>query len=145
MQNLILGLHSLNRWLIVAIGLAAIVILAIRLANKGSFDGPSRGLTAAFSGLMDLQMLLGLIYFIWNGLAMHMLFAFGTPLIRHRWEHLFIMVLAVAAAHQPSRWKDKPDPLRLRNTLIAIVVSMALIVVGMLALGASRWLPRWPF
>ena len=96
MQNLILGLHSLNRWLIVAVGLAAIVILAIRLANKGSFDGPVRGLTAAFSGLMDLQMLLGLVYFIWNGLAMGMLFAFGTPLIRHRWEHLFIMVLAVA-------------------------------------------------
>jgi uncharacterized membrane protein YfhO len=145
MQNLILGLHSLNRWLIVAVGLAVIVILVIRLANKGSFDGPSKGLTAAFSGLMDLQMLLGLIYFIWNGLAMHMLFAFGTPLIRHRWEHLFIMVLAVAAAHLPSRWKDKPDQIRLRNTLIAIVASMVLIVVGVLVLGASRWLPRWPF
>ena len=62
MQNLIFGLHSLNRWLVVAVGLAAIVILAIRLANKGSFDRPSRGLTAAFSGLIDLQFTLGLIY-----------------------------------------------------------------------------------
>jgi uncharacterized membrane protein YfhO len=145
MQNLILGLHSLNRWLIVAVGLAAIVILAVRLANKDSFDGPVRGLTAAFSGLMDLQMLLGLIYFIWNGLAMGMLFAFGTPLIRHRWEHLFVMVLAVAAAHLPSRWKDEPDQLRLRNTLIAIVISMTLVVVGVLVLGAQYWIPRWPF
>jgi hypothetical protein len=145
MQNLILGLHSLNRWLIVAVGLAAIVILAIRLANKGSFDGPSRGLTAAFSGLMDLQFLLGLIYFIWNGLALGMLFDFGTPFIRHRWEHLFLMVLAVAAAHLPARWKDKPDQPRLRSSLIAIAASLGLVVVGVLTLGAARWLPRWPF
>jgi uncharacterized membrane protein YfhO len=145
MQNLILGLHSLVRWAIVAVGLIAVVILAIRLANKGSFDGLSQGLTAAFSGLMDLQMLLGLIYLIWNGLALGMLFAFGTPFIRHRWEHLFVMVLAAAAAHQPSRWKDEPDALRLRNTLLAIVTSLALVAIGVLMLGAARWLPRWPF
>jgi hypothetical protein len=145
MQSLILGLHSLVRWAIVAVGLAAVAILAIRLAKKGSFDGPSRGLTAAFSGLMDLQMLLGLIFFIWNGLDLGMLFNFGKPFIRHRWEHLFVMVLAVAAAHQPARWKDKPDALRLRNTLLAIVTSLALVVIGVLILGADRWLPRWPF
>jgi hypothetical protein len=145
MQNLILGLHSLLRWAIVVVGLATVVILAIRLANKGSFDGASRGLTAAFSGLMDLQFLLGLIYFIWNGLALGMLFSFGTPFIRHRWEHLFVMVLAVAAAHQPSRWKDEPDALRLRNTLLAIVTSLLLIVIGVLMLGAERWALRWPF
>jgi hypothetical protein len=145
MQSLILGLHSLVRWAIVAVGLAAVAVLAIRLAKKGSFDGPSRGLTAAFSGLMDLQMLLGLIFFIWNGLDLGMLFNFGKPFIRHRWEHLFVMVLAVAAAHQPARWKDKPDALRLRNTLLAIVTSLALVVIGVLILGADRWLPRWPF
>jgi hypothetical protein len=145
MQSLILGLHSLVRWAIVAVGLAAVAILAIRLAKKGSFDGPSRGLTAAFSGLMDLQMLLGLIFFIWNGLDLGMLFNFGKPFIRHRWEHLLVMVLAVAAAHQPARWKDEPDALRLRNTLLAIVTSLALVVIGVLILGADRWLPRWPF
>jgi hypothetical protein len=145
MQSLILGLHSLVRWAIVAVGLAAVAVLAIRLAKKGSFDGPSRGLTAAFSGLMDLQMLLGLIFFIWNGLDLGMLFNFGKPFIRHRWEHLFVMVLAVAAAHQPARWKDEPDALRLRNTLLAIVTSLALVVIGVLILGADRWLPRWPF
>lgn len=145
MQNVILGLHSLIRWLVIIAALATIVKLSLNLTRKAEFDGASRGLVAAFSGLMDLQVLLGLIYFVWNGLAMGQLFSFGTPIIRQRWEHLFVMVIALVVAHLPARWKDKPDQLRTRNTLIAVLGSLLLVGLGVSMLGAGRWAFHWPF
>ncbi len=139
------GIHSLLRWLVVLAALITIAKLAMGLLRQSDFDRASRALVAAFGGLMDLQALLGLVLLIWKGLIEGNLFNFADALARSRWEHLLVMLVAVVAAHLPTRWKDKPAPLRTRNTLIAVVVSLALVVVGVFTLIGNRWIPRWPF
>lgn len=132
---LLLTLHSIVRWLIILVALAALVKLALGWWKKQPYDGLARGLTGAFSGLMDTQWLLGLLFFIWNGLALENGFA-----IRHRWEHLLVMTIAVFVAHLPAMWKKKEDVIRHRNGLFAILAALILVILGIAALPGDRWL-----
>jgi hypothetical protein len=91
------------------------------------------GLVSAFAGLMDTQLLLGLMFFLWNGLA-------GAGFPRQRWEHLVIMLAAVIVAHLPAMWKKAESQKRLRNTLLAVVGSLVLVVLGVSMLQPNRWL-----
>ncbi len=87
--------------------LAVIIIVkfAISWAANSLFKAMDRGLTSAFSGLMDLQVTLGLIYLIWNGIAVA-----GFP--TYRILHGVTMIIAAAVAHLPSRFKNLNDKLR---------------------------------
>ena len=88
-MTIILTIHSITRWLVTLAALALIIRLILGLVRKMPFDKNATALTGAFSGLMDLQMLLGILYFILDGLART-----GFPL--YRWEHAGIMLLAVS-------------------------------------------------
>ena len=90
-------LHSLVRWAIVFVGLFALAKFLVGWARKSEFTKNDRRLSAGFSGLMDLQVTLGLIFFIWNGMAV------GFPMFRI--EHMVIMLLAAVTAHLPSFMK----------------------------------------
>lgn len=129
----LLTLHSIVRWLVILVALAAIVKLTIGLLKKQDFDTMTGGLVSAFGGLMDTQLLLGLLFFIWNGLA-------GAGFPRQRWEHLVIMLVAVVVAHLPAMWKKAETQVRLRNTLLAVIGSLLLVVLGVSMLQPNRWL-----
>jgi hypothetical protein len=129
----LLTLHSILRWLVILAALAAIVKLVIGLVKQQDYDKTTRGLVSAFAGLMDIQFVLGLMFFIWNGLA-------ANYFPRERWEHLVIMTLAVIVAHLPSMWKKAEPQKRLRNTLAAVVGSLVLVVIGVSMLQPNRWL-----
>jgi len=129
----LLTLHSIVRWLVILVALAAIVKLTIGLLKKQDFDTMIGGLVSAFGGLMDTQLLLGLLFFIWNGLA-------GVGFPRQRWEHLVIMLVAVVVAHLPAMWKKAETQVRLRNTLLAVIGSLLLVVLGVSMLQPNRWL-----
>ncbi len=122
-MDLILTFHSAIRWLIIAVGVLAIIKFSIGWAGNSLFKAMDRGLAAGFSGLMDLQVLLGLIYFIWNGTA-------GTGFPLYRILHGIIMLLAVVAAHLPARFKTLTDKLRFQYSAFAIIGSLILIVIG---------------
>ncbi len=130
---ILLTIHSIVRWLLVLVALALIARLIIGLVKKQPFDKMANGLTSAFGGLMDTQLLLGLLYFVWNG----MLVGFG---LRYRWEHLVTMFIAVLVAHLPAMWKKLDDQKRTRNVLIAVVISLLLVFVGIAQLPGNRWL-----
>ncbi len=138
-MNVILFLHSWVRWLVLLVGLAALIKLVIVLARRGTFDSMARGLTSAFAGLLDLNVLLGLILLVWKGLAEGSLFDFSNALARSRWEHLFVMIFALAAAHLPARWKSQDDAPRTRKTLLAVVAALLLVVMGVFTLVGNRW------
>jgi multisubunit Na+/H+ antiporter MnhB subunit len=123
----VLMAHSAVRWLIVLTALITLFWLGWGLASKRAYDQKTWMLVNAYSGFMSLQMLLGVIYFLWSGLA-----GIGFP--RHRLEHLTVMIVAVIVSHLPKRWKTAPDAVRYRNDLIAIVVSIVLVIAGVLAL-----------
>jgi len=129
----LLTLHSIIRWLVILVAIAAIVKLVIGLVRKQDYDKMTGGLVSAFAGLMDTQFVLGLMFFIWNGLA-------GAGFSRERWEHLVIMTVAVIVAHLPSMWKKAEAQKRLRNTLAAAVGSLVLVVIGVSMLQPNRWL-----
>lgn len=132
-MNILLVIHSHTRWLILLVALAAIFKFAVGWLRGGAFKGIDRGLAAGFSGLMDLQATIGLIYLIWTSVV-------GVPFTPNRIEHLTTMIIAAAVAHLPSRWKSAPDNIRFRNTLFCIVGSLALVFVGVIRLrGGWTW------
>ncbi len=122
-MQILLMIHSLVRWLIVLVAVAAIVKFTFGWLRGGKFEGMDRGLSSAFSGLVDLQVTLGIIYFLWDGFVQT-----GFPM--YRIEHAIIMIIAAAVAHMSAMWKKAEDRLRFRNTLFAILASLVIIFIG---------------
>lgn len=132
-MDFLFTLHSHTRWLILLVAVAAIIKLAIGWLRGGAFKGIDRGLVAGFSGLMDLQATLGLIFLVWTSIA-------GTPFTPNRIEHLTTMLIAAAVAHLPAMWKKSADNIRFRNTLFCIIGSLALVFMGVWRLrGGWTW------
>lgn len=122
-MTIVLALHSVLRWVIVAVAVVAIVKFFIGWRRGGEFGKMERGLTAGFSGLMDLQVLLGFIYFFWNGFA-------GGGFPSYRIEHLVTMLVAAVIAHLPARWKSLDNPTRFRRALYVVLGALAIVFVG---------------
>jgi hypothetical protein len=125
---ILLMIHSIVRWLIVLIGLIALVKFAIGWVRSGVFKDMDRGLASGFSGLIDLQATLGLIFLLWNGLATDV----GFP--RYRLIHTGVMILAVLVGHLHSRWKNADDKTRFRNTFFVILGVLVLVYLGVAGL-----------
>jgi len=131
----LLTFHSIVRWLVILAAVTAVVKLAFGWAQKQPFDKLASALTAVFSGLMDTQLLLGLLFFIISGASIP-----GGFGLRYRWEHLTLMLFAVIVGHLPAMWKKQPDELRYRNTLLAILGALGLVAMGVSLLPGNRWL-----
>lgn len=132
-MELLLLIHSHTRWLILLVAVIAIVKFAIGWLRGSAFKGMDRGLASGFSGLMDLQATIGLIFLIWTSLV-------GVPFTPNRIEHLTTMLIAAAVAHLPAMWKKSADNIRFRNTLFCVIGSLALVFVGVIRLrGGWTW------
>jgi hypothetical protein len=127
----VLFLHSWVRWIILIVAVAALVKHAIGLMQKSPYDKMARGLMAGFSGLMDLQVLLGIV----------LLVLIGGPQRMH-FEHLGTMIIAAVVAHLPAIWKKKADNVRYRNNVLVIIGALLLIVAAIAPLG-NRWFFRF--
>ena len=119
--------------LILLVAAVAIVKFALGWLQGSEFKGMDRGLASAFSGLMDLQVTLGIIFLLWSGFS-------GAGFPTYRIEHGFIMILAAVVGHLPIRWKNADSKKRFRNTLFTIIGSILLVIVGLTMLpgGLSR-------
>jgi hypothetical protein len=122
-MDTLLAIHSFVRWVIMVVAIAAIIKFAIGWAGNSLFKAMDRGLASGFSGLMDLQVTLGLVYLIWNGIAVT-----GFPM--YRILHAVTMLVAAGVAHLPSRFKNLNDKLRFQYSLIAILGSLVLVFIG---------------
>jgi len=123
-MEIILRIHSIVRWLIVLIAAVAIVKFAIGWRRGDAFAGMDRGLISGFTGLIDLQVVLGFIYFFWNGLAS------GVGFPSFRIEHMITMLIAAVVAHLSALWKKSEDRLRFRNSLIIVLDTLIIIFFG---------------
>ncbi len=130
-MDLILTLHSWVRWLIVAVAVIAIAKFAVGWLRRAAPQAMDRGLMSGFSGLVDLQALLGITYLLGSGLA-------GAGFPGYRIEHAITMVVAVVVAHVPARWRKSEEPAALRNNLLDIAAVLLIIVVG-IALLPQGW------
>ncbi len=129
-MNVVLTLHSTVRWLIRVAALIALVNFAMGWLQKQEFKAMDRGLMSGFTGLIDLQLLMGLILLIGD----------GGGFTRHRLEHATTMIIVMIIAHLPALWrKNADDNIKFRNNLAVIVVTLLLIVAGISVLGSGRW------
>jgi uncharacterized membrane protein YphA (DoxX/SURF4 family) len=117
-KDIILAIHSINRWLIVLIGIIAAIKFLVGWLRYSTYRPIDRGLMIAYTGLLDLQLLLGIIILI------------GRELEQYRIEHAVTMIIAVVLAHLSRIWRDKPDSIKFRNNFIAIVLGLLLIFTG---------------
>lgn len=119
--------HSGLRYLVLLAALVALVIQAMGSFGDRPYDRPSRISMSAFTGLLDLQMLLGL--------AMVVLGCFYGALI----GHLMMMVLAIAAAHGAGSFAKKQADARKahRISLAGVVVALVLITGGIMSIGRT--------
>ena len=128
-MDILLVIHSILRWFIIALAALAIFKFSVGWAGNASFKGMDRGLASGFSGLMDLQVLLGLIYFLWDGFT-------GGGFAGYRWLHLVIMLAAAVLGHVPARLKMLGDKQRFFYSLVAIAGSLVLVFVGVAVVSA---------
>ena len=124
-MDVVLVAHSIVRWAVLLVGVIAaaraVMVMTGRPGNK-----MDRGWMSGFTGLLDLNVLLGLILIVGLG----------------EWElaqieHAVTNVIAVVVAHVfVARAKKIEDPKRpAQFQALSVVVSLAIIVVGVSLVG----------
>lgn len=117
--------HSGLRYLVLLAGVAALLWAVFAALTRRPYGRPMRILASSFAGLLHLQVLLGFAL-LFTG-------RFYTGLI----GHFFAMLLAAATAQVvPSVMRRRPPEARSHLPhAVAAAVALALIVVGILAIG----------
>jgi hypothetical protein len=122
-MNFLFQAHSGLRYLVLLVGLVALAYFVSGLATKRPVGKGVRILGSSFVGLLDLQVLLGLI--------MVAMGRFYPQLI----GHLVMMLLATGVTHALLVINRKrPNPGYVLP-LIAVLVALALIAGGIMAIG----------
>ncbi|HEX8904768.1 MAG TPA: hypothetical protein VF771_08005 [Longimicrobiaceae bacterium] len=127
MINAIFHAHSGIRYLILLAGVVALVLLAMGAFGNRPYDKRSRVAMAVFTGLLDLQVVLGVL--------MAILGCFYPALF----GHLLMMLLAAAAAHACSLYARRQTDAKRAHTisLAGVVLALVLLVGGIAAIQRS--------
>ncbi|RMG99970.1 MAG: hypothetical protein D6706_04770 [Chloroflexi bacterium] len=128
-MNFLLELHGSIRWWLLLIAVVALVRYGLGWQGKRPFQSLDRTLMTAFTGLLDLNLLLGLILII-----------FGGGLNNARIIHALTMLVAIIVAHATASWrKSGTDTVKFRNNLIVVIVVMVIVFIGVINLRGG-WL-----
>jgi hypothetical protein len=128
--DVIVGVHSLVRWLVVIIAVIAVIRYALVMSGRMQSSGMDRGLMSGYTGLLDLNVLLGLIIIV--GLSI------STGQVLLVWiEHAVTNIIGVVVAHFFAQRAKKIEDAKLkaRANLLGVVISIAIIVVGVALIG----------
>lgn len=125
-MNFLFSAHSWLRYLVLLVALAALITLSHSVATGRSMRS-ARNLSTAFAGVLDLQILLGILLMM------------GGILSDAVTGHLLLMVFAAAVTHGAfligQQLSSERRELGIR--LGGIVLALILIVVGIMAIGQS--------
>jgi hypothetical protein len=127
MARMLLHAHSGIRYLVLAVGVAAVVYLVWAVASGRAYDRASRIVTSIFTGVLDLQVLLGVLVLLAN------------PWYAALVGHVATMVVAVGVAHAGGIVNRRRPENRRSNglALATVAVALLLILVGIRAIGRS--------
>ena len=124
MIETLFAVHSGVRYLVLLAGLIALAWFAWGKVRNRPFDGLAPALLAGFTGLLDVQVLLGLSLLIGGR---------RPPVI---WGHVACMVLAAIAIHSVVKaHRRRPRPTEYGLPLFGVALALTLIVLGILAIG----------
>lgn len=126
-MNVIFQAHSGVRYLVLLAAIVAIAYHAYALLTRRPVDRAARATASAFTGLLGLQILLGLILMA-TGI-------FYGALI----GHLVMMILAIGAIQMTGAMaRKKTDPASYyKISLTGMLVGIVLIALGIMAIGRS--------
>ena len=122
---MLLSAHSGLRYLVLLLGLVVVAYAGYGLFAKRPYDKRMRILATAFTGVLDLQVLIGLAYL------------FTSTFYPQLAGHLTMMVLAVAITHIVSIVQRK-RPLEQRTYgphVVGTLVVLAIVSFGIMAIG----------
>ena len=124
-MEFVLTVHSIVRWLVVIVAVITVVRCALVMAGKAQSSEMDRGLMSGYTGLLDLNVLLGLILIVGLGFTMP------------RIEHAVTNIVGVVVAHFFAQRAKKMEDARLkaRTNLLGVVISILIIVVGVALIG----------
>ena len=105
MYPYILGLHNTVRWIVVIVGVWAVVLAWRGWLGRRQWTVTEGRATRVFVGVLDLQFMIGLaLYVVFSPLTRQGFSDFGAamrdaPIRYFLLEHPLIMLLAIVAAH----------------------------------------------
>ncbi len=130
-MNILFFLHSLWRWVVLAVAIITIVKLAMGLIGRKSWSNTDNLLGLAFTTVFDIQLLLGLIVYAGTFMNLHPLRWYPT-IARLSMEHVTLMILALVVVHVV--WmrvkKQSTDSKKFRTGLIGFGVSLLMIAAA---------------
>ncbi|HEY7471063.1 MAG TPA: hypothetical protein VIE68_01825 [Gemmatimonadota bacterium] len=125
-MDTLFAVHSGVRYLVLFSGLIALAWFGWGKLAGRAFARPAPALLAGFVGFLDVQVLLGLTLLI------------GGRRPPGIWGHVSCMVLAAIAIHAVAKTHGRrPRPAGYGLPLFGVALSLALIVLGILAIGRS--------
>jgi hypothetical protein len=124
-MEFVLTVHSIVRWLVVIVAVMAVVRYALVMSGRAQSSGMDRGLMSGYTGLLDLNVLLGVILIIGVGFTIQ-------PI-----EHAVTNIIGVAVAHVFAQRAKKIEDAKskARTNLLGVVISLLIIVVGVALIG----------
>jgi uncharacterized membrane protein YphA (DoxX/SURF4 family) len=131
-QESLLAIHSFVRWLILSLALFGTARSFVSMLSVSArFTRLDVGVSRAYAGLLDLQLLLGVLLVL------------GAVTLQDTlpWIHPIIMIPAVVVAHLGRRFAAQPDRKRHQRQLAIYLGSLALIVIGLAVINQLS-LPR---
>lgn len=122
-------IHGEVRWLVVLVIAIALIRFAIGWFGNRAYQPMDRGLMAAVTGLLDLNVTLGIILLLILGVSEN-----AWPAVRL--EHGLTMILATAVAHSSVRWRNAEDDQRkFRNNFLVVLIVLLLVILGVWRIG----------
>ena len=152
MYDVMIALHSVLRWLVLLLGLLA-VGRGIAGWSGRSWTASDNRAGALFVGLLDLQLLIGLILYLFlsptvRAATVNIGAAMGDPMLRFFLvEHAFGMLLAVTLAHigRIRIRKATDDRRRHRQAAIYFGIALVLVLLSIPWPGMPAGRPLWPW
>ncbi len=129
-------IHSVVRWAVVIFGVIVLARLLMGWLQRRDFTALDGKLTRWFTTVFDIQILIGIVYLVWSGIA-------DGNWSRYRLEHAFLMVVALGVVHLSMRWRKAGDLTRFRNTFISFAAGLAIVLVGVMLLPGG-WARPFP-
>ena len=137
MYLLLLVVHSWLRYFLLGFGAWLLITAVLGVRARSSWSAPQERLHKVFLGVLDLQLLLGLVlYFVLSPITALALQNMGAAMkdAQLRFfgvEHIFTMVLAIIVAHVGRvRSKRKAGSARQRSVLITQLIWLVLTLAA---------------
>jgi drug/metabolite transporter superfamily protein YnfA len=128
--SLTLTVHNLWRWVVLAIGVVAIIKFAIGWLGSRPWQDIDRQLASGYAGAMTVQFVLGIIL-----LLLYAIIGAFNP--AKQIEHAVYGLLALALAHMTAMFKNRPDKSRFLGSMLLIIGSLLMVLFSVWRLRGS--------